>query len=215
MVKNKNKFKNVSGWNVANEIYFDDSAENHVCIEVINQQNSNPVYIKDLEETRFCQSDPNVKKFDYSTFLGIPVRVNDETVGSFCLTTRDRSEFTEDDLEIMKMLGRAVAREEKRIASQKELSRYVDLKRELETTVEEKEILLKEVHHRVKNNMQQIISILDMQQQKIEDKETISTLQKSQTRVQTMGLIHNLLYKSENLTEISLGNYLEELTHQL
>jgi len=210
-----NKFKNLSGWELPGEVDFDDKADNHPCIRVINRNDIRPVYIEDLSRTKFYQTDPVLEKHGFITFLGIPVRINDDTIGSFCILTGKKQEFSNEEVEIMKILGRAVGREEKRLADRQKLSRYVDLKNDLERALEEKETLLKEVHHRVKNNMQQIISILSLQQLEIKNEKIVTILQKSQERVQAMGLIHNLLYKFENLTEIQLDDYLAKLIHQL
>lgn len=76
----------------------------------------------------------------------------------------------------------------------------------------EKEILLREIHHRVKNNMQVISSLLSMQSRSIQDP-TIQTLFKeAQTRVRSLSLVHELLYKSDSLKNINYRMYLQDLT---
>jgi len=76
----------------------------------------------------------------------------------------------------------------------------------------EKETLLKEVHHRVKNNMQIISSLLRLQEGKIKDKDSAALLRDSQNRIQSMSLVYNKLYQSENLASINMTDYLKELT---
>ena len=76
----------------------------------------------------------------------------------------------------------------------------------------EKETLLKEVHHRVKNNMQVISSLLRLQESKVKDKDSAALLKDSQNRIQSMALVYNKLYQSENLAGINMTDYIKELT---
>ncbi len=82
----------------------------------------------------------------------------------------------------------------------------------LKKSLEEKDVLLREVHHRVKNNMQIISSILRMQSRNIEDPKLKDILQESQNRIHTMALIHENLYNHESLANIKFSNYIKSLT---
>ena len=80
----------------------------------------------------------------------------------------------------------------------------------------EKEVLLKEIHHRVKNNLQIIASLLDLQARQIEgDHVTNEALVDSRNRVRSMALVHEHLYQTEDLAQIDLGQYLDELCRNL
>lgn len=85
----------------------------------------------------------------------------------------------------------------------------------VEKSLNEKNVLLREIHHRVKNNLQVISSLLALQSKYIVDTNAINALQQGQDRVQTMALIHEDLYKSENLTGVHTEIYFEQLIDNL
>jgi len=82
-------------------------------------------------------------------------------------------------------------------------------------TLVEKEILLKEIHHRVKNNLQFISSLLGLQTEHVVDEAALDALQEGQDRVQSMALIHQNLYQDENLTGVNVKDYFVKLTQGL
>jgi two-component system, sensor histidine kinase PdtaS len=87
---------------------------------------------------------------------------------------------------------------------------------QLQQSVKEKEILLKEIHHRVKNNLQLVNSLLGIQARSSEHRQDVSDfLAKSQDRVQSMALIHETLYLSDNLAKVDFQQYLVKLTSHL
>jgi PAS domain S-box-containing protein len=85
----------------------------------------------------------------------------------------------------------------------------------LKLALHEKEILLKEIHHRVKNNLQIIISLLFLQAKKTDDPSSTSALMDSQTRVKSMALVHEKLYQSDDLGSIDFAGYLQNLVSNL
>jgi len=78
-------------------------------------------------------------------------------------------------------------------------------------SLKEKDMLLKEIHHRVKNNLQIIISLLNLQSGYIKDEQTLKTVKDGQNRVRTMALVHEKFYQAEELSEIHFGEYAEKL----
>lgn len=86
---------------------------------------------------------------------------------------------------------------------------------EIRRSLKEKEVLLKEIHHRVKNNLQVVWGLIDLQIQSIRDPVMINTLRDSQNRVRTMSLIHETLYRSDDLSHIRISQYLHNLMDTL
>ncbi|HEY9648365.1 MAG TPA: PAS domain S-box protein [Chroococcidiopsis sp.] len=84
----------------------------------------------------------------------------------------------------------------------------------LTASLEEKELLLKEVHHRVKNNLQVISSLFSLQSQYISDPKILAVLQESQERIYSMALVHEKLYQ-DDLTHINFTDYIQSLTNHL
>lgn len=81
--------------------------------------------------------------------------------------------------------------------------------------LEEKEWLVKEIHHRVKNNLQIIISLLSTQSKYLDNKEAIAAISESRHRMQAMSLIHQKLYQSENTSSVNMCTYITELMDYL
>lgn len=97
------------------------------------------------------------------------------------------------------------------VCGSKNINYRKNVEEQIKTSLEEKEVLLKEIHHRVKNNMQIISSLLSLQSKYIQDENYLAIFKESQDRVKSMAMIHEGLYKSDNLARINF----EEYTHNL
>ena len=85
----------------------------------------------------------------------------------------------------------------------------------VQAALKEKDILLGEVHHRVKNNLQVIHSLLDLQSFKIQDEIALRLIKESQNRIGSMSMIHQTLYESKDFARVDFGNFLEKLVPAL
>jgi two-component sensor histidine kinase/PAS domain-containing protein len=99
--------------------------------------------------------------------------------------------------------------------AQKEIDDRIRAEIRIREALTEKEVLLKEVHHRVKNNLQVISSLLNLQAGEITDPNTLIALRESQNRVRSMALIHEKLYQSNDLAHIDFSTYLQSLVYSL
>ena len=86
---------------------------------------------------------------------------------------------------------------------------------QIKRSLREKDVLMREMHHRVKNNLQVASSLLSMQARITRSKEAIDVLSKSQSRINTMALIHTKLYESGNLSELNMEEFVGTLSEQL
>lgn len=101
------------------------------------------------------------------------------------------------------------------VVSLLDITQRKNAENEVKRSLNEKELLLREIHHRVKNNMQIISSLLNLQRSYIQDEEADNILQESQGRVKSMALVHEKLYQTSDLARINVAEYIRSLTMNL
>jgi len=101
------------------------------------------------------------------------------------------------------------------IIAEKEIESRKNAENKIKLSLEEKNILLQEIHHRVKNNMQIISSLLNLQTRYVDDEEAVNVLKESQNRVRSMAMIHEKLYQSNDLSHINFVDYIQSLVSNL
>ena len=88
-------------------------------------------------------------------------------------------------------------------------------RKELDASLEEKEVLLREIHHRVKNNMQVISSLIKFQSENVKEEQYVEMFKECQNRIRAMSLIHEKLYRSDDIANIQLDDYVKNLTNEV
>jgi len=162
----------------------------------------------------------HLQAFGAQTELFIPLKRGHEILGYAELwESRRRREFTPEEISLCQAIARygAIAIENARLyaQAQQEITERKRAETQVRASLKEKEVLLQEIHHRVKNNLQIISSLLYLHSAYINDQQTLQIFQDSQNRVRSMALIHEKLYRSSNLAQIDFAEYVRDLTDYL
>ena len=153
-----------------------------------------------------------LKKKKDNAVLSENIRIRKETEEAL---RKNEGELKKHRDHLEKLVKLRTANLEAEIAERKRAEEKVQTSlTEKEALLEEKEILLKEIHHRVKNNLQVISSLLYLQSQYLQDEETINLFEDSRNRIQSMALVHEKLYQSVDYAEVNLKEYVENLLVQ-
>ncbi|WYM01889.1 MAG: histidine kinase dimerization/phosphoacceptor domain -containing protein [Gloeotrichia echinulata DVL01] len=99
--------------------------------------------------------------------------------------------------------------------SNTDITARIQVENKLKASLKEKDVLLKEIHHRVKNNLQIISSLLRLQAKYINDKQALEMFQDSHNRVRAMAMLHENLYQSNDLARIGISDYIQNVTNSL
>ncbi len=152
-------------------------------------------------------------------YIFIPLTQLEQSVNEISRGNLDIQINSTSDDEIGKLaksFNRMVMNLQTTMASKYELEKEVQERKSAEgkllASVKEKEVLLREIHHRVKNNMQIIQSLLSLQMGKFKDEKLKGVLQDSNNRIKSMALIHETLYQSEDLAKLNIKEYVKHIT---
>jgi two-component sensor histidine kinase len=161
-----------------------------------------------------------MEKRNIKGLLALPMTYQDRVIGLVEMRDcQEKRDFTDREISLAQMLSTqaASAIENARLyeRAQQEIAHRMRAEEGLKESLQEKEALLKEIHHRVKNNLQVICSLLNLQLGRIEDSDALRMLRESQDRVRSMALIHEKLYRSQDLARVDFGSYLRDLTNHL
>jgi two-component sensor histidine kinase len=143
------------------------------------------------------------------TLINVPIMLRGEMMGFLGFdAVRMRKLWTDDDIRLLGLVGEIFANAIDRITAEKQL----------QTSIREKEVLLREIHHRVKNNLQIIDSLLYLQARAIRDQVNavaIDAFTESRSRIKSMATIHDRLYRSRDISGVDFGEYLQALVPEL
>lgn len=164
----------------------------------------NKLFVKAFETFRMSPDDP---------VCYLPLLVEEDVIGILAVWG---PRLKVNDIRGLNLFANQVATSIRKITlyteAQQEILARKKVEKQIRAALDEKEILLKEVHHRVKNNLQIISSLLNLQIGQTTDLGKVSVLRESQNRVRAMALIHEKLYQSEDLNHINFAQYVKSLT---
>ena len=166
-------------------------------------------------ETRFVTRSGEVRYW-----LVKAVRMDEERLLGFASDITDQKLMVSEIRSLNAVLEQRVEERTEALAStnvalEEEIAQRTETEDQLRAALNEKTLLLREVHHRVKNNLQIIISLTNLQLRQVEDPHTKQIMAETQNRVRAMALVHEKLYRSENLSDIDLMEYIRYLSTQL
>lgn len=144
----------------------------------------------------------------FESSLSVPFELGDGELGSLNLYASDPQAFADEEIEWLSQLAEDIGFRIRGLRTQEELERTA-------LSLEEKETLLQEIHHRVKNNMQIISSIISLHDRHADEKSTDRIMEECQNRIQSMAMVHDMLYQSNNLAELSFDDYVRELVNSV
>ena len=146
-----------------------------------------------------------------NSFLGLPFYRGEKLVGLFGIANRPGG-YEDELVEYLKPILSTCANiiEAYRTDQKRKLS-----EEQIKSSLKEKEILLREIHHRVKNNMQIISSLLGLQAESIKEKKYLDMINDSRNRIISMYIIHEKLYRSSDLEKIEFNEYIRDLANGL
>ncbi len=184
------------------------------------------------------------RKVGTKSYASMPIILKDKTIGSINLSSQKIKAFNEDELSLLELVSKQIGtainnatqaellkkandelelRVEERtrslsVANEKlitEINERKKVENEIKNSLREKEVLLMEIHHRVKNNLQIITSLLNLQANKITDKDSQKMFNESKSRIKSMSILHEQLYRSKVMNRIDFKKYLTDLSNHI
>ena len=195
---NKNSHENGKKFKVENISNYLDLLKQSLSLAVVDA----------LNDSRIEELQVSLKPTGTTSLLDVPIWINGDVVGILCHRNIEKRNWSFEDQDFAASIANM-------ISTYLESSERKQAEEKIKESLKEKELLLREIHHRVKNNMQIISSLLSLQSSYLEDEEAVKTLEESRSRVKSMALIHEKLYKSDSLAKIDFTEYVKSLCSNL
>jgi len=154
-----------------------------------------------LTDPAFAPWREEALKRGYASSLALPLMANGKAFGVITLYSREPDPFSEDEVKLLGQLADDLAYGIETIRLRQAHAR----------SRAELEVLLREIHHRVKNNLQVIASLVDIQTNNLDDPVLRARFQNVRDRVRSMALVHEKLYQSESLARVEFADYARSL----
>ena len=169
--------------------------------------------VPDAREIELWKNNPDIK-LGMVSYLGFPIKWPDgELFGTICVLDSEKNSYSDEYIRLMEIFKSTIEDD-----LSQTLSSYMELLEaynQLKNTLNEREILLSEIHHRVKNNLQIISSLVDLQYSSSPAMISSDRLGTIRNRINAMGIVHEILYNSEDFQKVFLKEYIERLTENL
>lgn len=156
------------------------------------------------DDERYDPWRDELARHGFKSSVAVPFTMGEEQTGLLNLYASDPYAFDDAELDWLDQLADDITRRIRGLRTKRQLQ-------EAALSLEEKETLLREIHHRVKNNMQIISSIINLHKNQDSGKSNDRVMQECQNRIQSMAMVHDMLYQSNNLAELSFDEYVEQL----
>ncbi|HAK47609.1 MAG TPA: hypothetical protein DCO79_17020 [Spirochaeta sp.] len=193
----KNQIITWAGYNLPEGYDHYDKADGHICYEAVVKGREKTVAISNLDGSIYEKSDVNVRKYKLKSYIGCSVDIQNKKVGSLCVVYTVYRNFNEEDKEIIHTLAKALSLEEMR----------KDTEQKLKDTIAEKEFLMKEINHRVKNNLMMITSLIKIKENTLESSDFSDVIH----QIDAIRIIHERLYNAGDIRKLDVKPYFIEL----
>ncbi len=192
-------------------------------ILVVCFEEQRPFLVNDIDEIKY---DLSLHSLEFAVDMGVksflccPIVCVDDTIGVLAVdNVKTKRTLLQSDIDLLMALspeiGISIQNAMVTDMKERQFNALLEVEEKIRASLKEKEVLLKEIHHRVKNNLQIVSSLLYMQAARTEHPVAVSALKESRARIKSMALIHERLYQSPNLASVDMGDYTRNLVSDL
>jgi two-component sensor histidine kinase len=182
-----------------------------------------PFLINDIDEIKHDLSPHSldfVRDMGVKSFICCPIVCVDDAIGVLAVdNVKTKRILLQSDIDLLMALspeiGISIQNAMVTDMKERQLNALMEAEERIRASLKEKEVLLKEIHHRVKNNLQIISSLLGQQATRTEHPVAVSALKESRARIKSISLIHERLYQSPNLASVDMSGYTRSLVSDL